>query len=181
VRGAEALIAWLLAPPQGTPIEQSGATAAFTAISGRAVAALMQSRGPRDLTQREQQLLRSTDTTGHERCGTLYAGDVPAAVTTAVLLPQRLPIAVRATLGIGPEGEALTGVVGVPLGRALSGLGSRREPLGVVATPGERDAAGHELVIRSAARLWLDHPIGIVTERVYGQFLDAFPIDGARK
>jgi hypothetical protein len=164
------------------PIEQSGATAALAAISGRAVAAIMQSRGPRDLTWREQQLLQPAGTiTGHERRGALWAGNVAAAATTAVLLHWRLPATVRATLGIGPDGQARPGIDGVPLGQALSGLGTRREPLQVVPTPGERDAAGHELVIFSAARLWLDHPIGIVTERVYGQFLDAFPVEGPRK
>jgi hypothetical protein len=182
VNGASALITWLLAAPQGTPIERSGATAMFAAISGCAIDAVMQTRGPRSLTQREQQLLQSTGaTTGHERRGTLYAGNVLAAATTAVLVPQRLPAGVRATLGIGPDGEALPGIAGVPLGRALSGLGVRREPLDVVATPGEHDTAGYELILRSAARLWLDRPIGIVTERVYAEFLHAFPIRGATR
>jgi hypothetical protein len=182
VSGVSALIKWLLAAPQGTPIERSGATAMFAAISGCAIDAVMQARGPRSLTQREQQLLQSTGATiGHERRGTLYAGNVLAAATTAVLLPQRLPAAVRATLGIGPDGETLPGIAGVPLGRALSGLGARREPLDVVATPGAHDAAGYELILCSAARLWLDLPIGIVTERVYAEFLDAFPIGGAAK
>jgi hypothetical protein len=182
VNGVSALIERLLVAPQGAPVEQAGATAVFAAISGCAVDAVMQSRGPRALTQREQQLLQSMGaTTGHERRGTLYAGNVPAAATTAVLLAQRVPAAVRATLGIGPDGEALPGIAGVPLGRALSGLGARREPLDVVATPGEHDAVGHELVLRSAARLWLDRPIAIVTERVYREFLDAFPISGPVK
>ena len=178
----KALIAWLLGVPQDVPVEQCGATAAFAAISGHDVYAVMRWRGPRDLTPRERRLLRSTGTAiGHERSGALYAGDVPAAATTAVLLPQRLPAAVRATLGIGPDGEALPEIARVPLGRALTGLGARRECLGVVPTPGVRDADGHELVIRSVARLWLDSPIAIVTERVYGQFLDAFPVDGVRQ
>ena len=171
-----ALIERLLTAPQGVPVEESGATAAFVAISGCAVGAVMQTRGPRALTQHEQQLLQSTGATiGHERCGTLFAGNVPAAATTAVLLPQRLPAAVRATLGIGPDGETLPEIAGIPLGRALTGLGARREPLEVVATPGERDAAGRALIICSTARLWLDRPIGMVTERVYREFVDAFP------
>jgi hypothetical protein len=182
VSGVDALIERLLEAPQGMPIEQSGATAVFAAISGCAVDAVMQTRVPRALTRSEQHLLQPTGTTtGHERRGTLYADNVPAAATTAVLLPHRLPAAVRATLGIGPDGETLPEVAGVPLGRALTGLGARREPLEVVATPGAHDDAGHELIICSTARLWLDQPIAIVTERVYRDFIDAFPFGGSVK
>jgi len=178
---ATALIAWLEAAPPDAPIEQAGATAAFAMISGHAITAVLESRGPRELAQHEQRLLQSMSTiTGHERCGTLYAGGIPAAATTAVLLAPRLPAAVRATLGIGPYGEASPGTTDVPLGWALRGLGVRREPLGVERTPGGHDAAGHEVVLRSVARLWLDRPVAIVTERVYREFLDAFP-DGSVK
>jgi hypothetical protein len=170
------LIAWLLAAPRHSPVEACGATAAFAAISGTEIAAVTHARGTRELTQREQQLLQALGaTTGHERSGTLYAGNVPAAATTAILLPHRVPATVRATLGIGPPGDMLPMVPGVPLGRALGGLGVRREPLEVVPTPGERDADGAELVISSAARLWLGGPIAIVTERVYREFLACFP------
>src|SRR5258708_24914561 len=106
----------------------------------RPVDAVMQTRVPRALTQREQQLLQSMDaTTGHDRCATLFAGNVPAAATTAVLLPQPLPTAVRAPLAIGPDGETLPGVPAVPVDRALSGLRARRAPLDVPATPGRHD------------------------------------------
>jgi hypothetical protein len=176
VSDAGALIAWLLAAPPRSAVEDCGATAAFAAISGTGITAVMHSRGPRELTQREQQLLQSLGvTTGHERRGALYAGSVPAAATTAILLPRRLPAAVRAALGIGPAGAALPAAGEVPLGRALAGLGARREPLEVVPTPGERDAGGNELVIRSAARLWLGCPVAVVTERVYREFLAAYP------
>jgi hypothetical protein len=179
VNDVHALVERLWLAPEGTPIEQSGATAVLAAISGCPVDAVMRTRGPRALTQSEQRLLRSAgSTTGHERRGALYAGGIPAAATTAVLLPSRMPAAVRATLGIGPDGEALPEIAGIPLGRALTGLGARREALDVMATPGEHDGAGREVVIRAVARLWLGDPIGIVTERVYREFLDAFPAAG---
>jgi hypothetical protein len=175
VSDAGALIARLLEAPRGRPVEDGGATAALAAISGTEITAVMASRGPCELTVREQQQLRAPGTvTGHERRGTLYAGSVPAAATTAVLLPHRIPATVLETLGIGPGGDAMP-AGGVPLGRALGGLGVRREPLGVAPTPGERDAFGNELVIYSAARLWLGSPIAVVTERVYGEFLAACP------
>jgi hypothetical protein len=170
-----ALIAWLLTAPRGRPVEDVGATAMISAISGTEITVVMQSRGPRELTQREQQQLQALGaTTGYERRGTLYAGDVPAAATTAVLLPHRIPAAARRALGIGPDGAALP-ARGVPLGRALRGLGVRREPLQAVPTPAERDADGNALVICSTARLWLGCPIAIVTERVYQVFLAAYP------
>jgi hypothetical protein len=170
------LIAWLLAAPRHSSVENCGATAAFAAISGIEITAVMHSRGPRELTQREQQLLQALGaTSGHERCGTLYAGNVPAAATTAILLAHRVPADARATLGIGSHGDALPAAADVPLGRALSGLGVRREPLEVVPTPGGRDVDGSELVISSAARLWLGCPIAIVTERVHREFLACFP------
>jgi hypothetical protein len=113
-------------------------------------------------------------TTGHERRGVLYAGSVPAAATTAILLPHRIPAAALQAIGAGSGGGAPAGA-GVPLGRALAGLGVRREPLEVLPTPGQRDASGKEQVIWSAARLWLGCPIAVVTELVYKEFLNAYP------
>lgn len=171
-----ALMAWLLTAPRDCPVEDGGATAAFAAISRNDITAVMDFRGPRELTQREQQLLLTLGaTTGHERRGTLYAGGIAAAATTAVLLPHRVPVTARKTLGIGPGGSALPVPRVVPLSRALTGLGVRREPLEVVPTSEEYDAAGNELVISSAARLWLGWPIALVTERVYRVFLAAHP------
>ena len=169
------LIAWLLEAPRGCPVEAGGATAAFEAISGTTVTAVMDARGPRELTQREQQQLQSLGATvGHERRGTLYAGAVRAASVTAVLLPRRIPPEARRALGTGEDGDAL-GAGDVPLGRALAGLGIRREPLEVLPTPGQRDPAGREQVIWSSARLWLGCPVAVVTEQVYGEFLVAYP------
>ena len=99
---------------------------------------------------------------------------MPAAAVTAVLLPQRVPVTALRALGADADGTAL-GDSGVPLGRALAGLGVRREPLEALATPGQRDASGREQVIWSAARLWLDSPVAVVTECFYQGFLDAYP------
>ena len=170
-----ALTAWLLEAPRGCPVEDCGATAVVSAISGAAVTAVMDSCGPRELTQREQQQLQALGATvGHERRGTLYAGGVPAAAVTAVLLPHRVPAAVLRELGTDASGAA-PGGGGVPLGRALAGLGARREPLTVLATPGQRDAGGREQVLWSAARLWLGGPVALVAECFYREFLDAYP------
>jgi hypothetical protein len=175
VNDVNALIGWLLEAPRGCPVEECGATAAFEAISGTGITAVTQFRGQRELTQREQQLLQALGAkTGHERSGILYAGTVPVAATTAILLPYRIPSAVRQALGIGP-GAAATAADAVPLGRALAGLRVWREPLEVLPTPGQRDVSGKEHVICSTARLWLGGPIAIVTERIYQEFLTAYP------
>lgn len=166
----DALIGWLLEAPRGhRPVEGCGATALISAISGAPVTAAILSRGPRRLTLHERHLLRAPGAAGHERRGTLYAAGVPAAAVTAVLLPQRIPLPAWQALGCG-AGEG-----GLPLGLALAGLGARREPLQAMATPGRRDAAGREQVVWSAARLWLRHPVALVTERFYKLFLDAYP------
>lgn len=172
----DALIGWLLeAPRGGCPVEDCGATALLSAISGTQVTAVMHSRGPRQLSRREQQHLQVVGAaTGHERRGMLSAGGVPAAAVTAVLLPQRVPVTALRLLG-ADTGEFPLIDAGVPLGRALAGLGVRREPLEALATPGQRDAFGREQVIWSAARLWLDSPIAMVTECFYQEFLDAYP------
>ena len=172
----DALIGWLLEAPRGRcPVEDCGATALLSAISGAQVTAVIHSRGPRQLTQPEQRQLQAPGTViGHERRGTLYAGSVPAAAVTAVLLPQRVPGPVLHALGADAGGGALGGE-GVPLGRALAGLGVRREPLEALATPGQRDAAGREQVLWSAARLWLGGPVALVTECFYQGLLDAYP------
>jgi hypothetical protein len=177
VTDAEALAAWLLACQPGRPVEEGGATAIFAAICGQAITADIHFRYARPATAREQQLLQVPGAPAvHERRGTLQAAPgMPVAEITAVLLPSRLPGSVRELLGITGSGAAPSAAAQVPLGRALRGLGGRREPLQAQLTPGASDAAGQEQVIYSASRLWLRGPVAVVTERVYGSFLAAFP------
>ena len=172
----DAIIGWLLEAPHGWQlVEDCGATALLAAISGAEVTTAMHSRGPRELTAGEQRQLQVPGpATGYERHGTLYAGSVPAAAATALLLPCRIPRTALNVLDTDSYGTTL-GRGELPLGRALAGLGVRREPLEVMATPGQLDAAGREQVVWSAARLWLDAPIALVTECFFKEFLDAFP------
>jgi hypothetical protein len=174
---AEALAAWLLARQPGRPVEACGATAIFTAICGQAITADIQFRGARPPTAREQLLLQAPGVPAvHERRGTLQAAPgMPVAEITAVLLPSRLPRAAGELLGITGSGDAPPAGDEVPLGRALRGLGVRREPLQARLTPGASDASGQEQVIHSASLLWLGGPVALVTERVYRSFLAAFP------
>ena len=89
----DAIIGWLLEAPRGRQlVEDCGATTLLAAISGTQITAVMHSRGSRELTAGEQQQLRVPGAAaGHERHGTLYAGSVPAAAVTAVLVPYRIP------------------------------------------------------------------------------------------
>jgi len=177
VTDAEALAAWLLARQPGRPVEECGATAIFAAICGQTITADIKSRRARPPTPREQRLLQAPGAPAvHERRGTLQtAPGRPVAEITAVLLPSRLPGSAADLLGITGSGAAPPAAAQVPLGRALRGLGVRREPLQARRTPGASDAAGQEQVIYSASRLWLGGPVAVVTERVYRSFLAAFP------
>jgi hypothetical protein len=173
---AEALAALLLTAPLGGRVEDRGATAILAAVSGADVTAVMWSRRSRTLTARQQYLLQALGAaTGHERRGVLLTGQVPAAATTAILLPRRVPARAREVLGIAGSGAALPVAGDVPLSRALAGLGVRREPLQVRLTPGRLGPDGNEQVICSAARLWLGGPVAIVVERIYREFLTRYP------
>jgi hypothetical protein len=175
---AAELQAWLMDSRPGTPVEDSGATAVFSRITGAEITAVMRSRRQRRLTRRQQALLLAAGiTAGHERRGVLYAGPaVPVAATTAVLVPARIPPRVRAMLGIGTDGTVVPAEADMPLGRALAGSGARREPLEARLAAGDRSADGDRVVIRSAARIWLGTtPVALVTEHVLASFLEAFP------
>lgn len=174
---ADILLALLTAPEPGGAVENCGATAVFSVIAGTEITAVMRSRRACQLTSAQQELLHvSAAAAGHERRGVLYAGpDIAVAATTAVLVPERIPARVRAMLGVGPDGAVVPAEAEVPLGRALAGYGARREQLEAFLAQG-RDADGNQLVIASAARLWLGAaPVALVTEHVLAGFLAAFP------
>lgn len=174
---ADVLLSWLTAPRPGGAVEDCGATAVFSAIARTEITAVMRSRRACTLTGLQQKLLRAAGTTaGHERRGVLYAGqDIAVAATTAVLVPARIPARVRAMIGTGADGSVLPAEADAPLGRALAGYRARREPLEAFLAPGP-DQDGNQVVIASAARLWIGpEPVALVTEHVLAAFLAAFP------
>jgi len=174
---ADVLLAWLTDCTRRGAVEDHGATAVFSRIAGTEITAVTRSRRACPLTRRQQKLLHAgAGTAGHERRGVLYAGpDIAVAATTAVLVPARIPARVRAMLGAGPDGAVIPAEADMPLGRALAGYRARREPLEAFLAPG-RDYDGNQLVITSAARLWLGAaPVALVTEHVLAGFLAAFP------
>ena len=81
-------------------------------------------------------------------------------------------------LGITRSGALMPVPGSTPLGRALRGLGVRRERHDVeILTPRCTDASGARLAIRSTALLRAadGEPLAWVTERVYARFLEEFP------
>jgi len=89
----------------------------------------------------------------------------------------RIPRCARASLGVTRTGTLMPAPGGTPLGRALCGLGVRREQCEVVITPGCTDASGARLAIRSTSLLRTSDgtPPAWVVERIYARFLEAFP------
>lgn len=175
--GAE-LLAGLLRQEAAGPVEESGATAIFEAISGSRVQAEVLARDAVQLTPDEHYLLDAGDMyTGHRRwCLLRTETGVPVAETTAVLLPLLIPLSARVALGMSREGEPLGPHTLVPLGKALHGLGVIREPREVRLTPCYLDAAGEVQVMYSEALLrGPDGPVALVTERITQAFLDMFP------
>jgi hypothetical protein len=95
-----------------------------------------------------------------------------AAEVTSTVLPWRLPAATRRELGIPGPGEPVPPCSDVPLGKALAGLGVRREPLGarLVRSGAGGTGASANIAVESTARMWLgDLPVALASERVTAQ------------
>lgn len=96
-------------------------------------------------------------------------------------MTHRVPEPAYPALGITPNGHiqdsSQNGHAHTPLGRALRGLGVRREQLSAAATAALVYEAGSEIAVFSVARLWAPSgwPLALVTERVHAKFLAAYP------
>src|SRR5258708_6218431 len=186
----------LLAPPPGASLESSSSSGSYarngTRAAGWVVGLLARNAGPatllfeelagesihielagrtdRALTAAESlELHASPDTIGHHRTGrlrTVTSGLVAAEVTSTVL-PWRLPATTRRELGIPAPGEPAPPRSDVPLGKALAGLGVRREPLGARLV---RSGSSDNIAVESSARMGLgDLPVALASERVTAQ------------
>jgi hypothetical protein len=178
VTGAEEL-ARLLLRVGDAPIEH-GATTLFARIAGQ-VAADIYTRPAPELSDEANDMLgspRHDDV--HLREGLLRcAAGVPIAHVCVLVVTSRVPVPARPALGITLSGRLRPGqsADGIPLGRALAGMGVRREQLSVTVERDCLDETGNELAVRSQARLRLpaDWPLALVTELVYASFLAAYP------
>jgi hypothetical protein len=161
------------------PIETGGATAVFEAISGGRLTADVLSSPVPQVPPEEKSLLQVQDgEILHVRSGVLRcSGCIAVAQVTALVVNARVPEQARASLGITRSGRLMPVPGSTALGRALHGLGVRREQRAVVLTPGCRDAFGARLALRSSALLRSAQglPLAWVIERVYARFVEAFP------
>jgi chorismate-pyruvate lyase len=177
VNGEEEL-ARLLSAAGEEPIE-SGATALFEAVTGGRLTASVLTRPARRVAARQKRLLRVRDGEAmHVRAGVLLCpGGVPVAQVTTLVVSARIPDRARASLGVTSSGTLMPVPGTTPLGRALRGLGVRREQRDAVITPGCTDAYGARLAVRSTALLRTADgtPLAWVIERIFARFLEAFP------
>ena len=163
-RGAASVVA-LLARNTGP------ATILFEELSGEEIRIELSGCAGRPLTAAEcRDLQLSPGARGHERTGTLrtVSSGLVAAEVSSVVVPGRLPASARTALGIPGPDEPDPPPTDVPLGKALAGLGVRREPLGarLVRDDGTR-VPGGRVSVTSSARMWLaDVPVALASERV---------------
>jgi hypothetical protein len=175
---AEEDLARLLGAAGDEPIEK-GATALFETIAdGKLTASVLICPAAR-VAPDEKKLLRVRDGERmHVRAGVLLCpGGVPVAQVTTLVVNDRIPHCARASLGVTRTGRLMPAPGSTPLGRALRGLGIRREQCEAVITPGCIDTSGARLAVRSTALLRTSDgtPLAWVIERIYARFLEAFP------
>ena len=183
VTSAAQELADLLLCTRQAPIE-SGATALFESITGDSLVSADISVQPAgQLTDEERALLAAPVLADvHRREGLVRcATGLPIANITALVVTHRVPEPARSALGITPDGHFQhtphNGQAHTPLGRALRGLGVRREQLGATASRYHLTEASSEIAVFSIARLWTPSgwPLALVTERIHTQFLTAYP------
>ena len=175
---AEEELARLLRAAGDQPVEK-GATALFEAIAGARLTASVLISPVARIDPKEKKLLQVRDGEAmHVRAGMLLSSrGVPVAQVTTLVVNARVPHPARASLGITKSGRLMLVPGSTPLGRALRGLGVRREQREAVITPGCIDPSGTRLAVRSTALLRTSDgtPLAWVIERIYARFLEAFP------
>jgi hypothetical protein len=178
VNGVRELVGFLVKTPDA-PVESGDMTALFETVCGSPVTAEMSVQAARYVTDRELAILRAGGTDRVHSCDGILrsAVGIPVAEVAAFVITRRVPGPARESLGITRAGSLVPGPCRQPLGRALRGLGVRREQLGVRLTHGRHDTSGQAQTLCSVARLWTGsgQPLALVTEYVYESFFDQFP------
>jgi hypothetical protein len=182
---AAAAFAALFPAGATTPIELGGMTAVLRSICPGEVTARMTVTRKLTLADPEMELddgQREALEAGpqepaYRREGYLidaFTGQ-PAAWTSAVVLLSRVPWHCREPLGLSRAGNPVQGRPTMPLGTALSHRGIYREQTATILTPGLTGPGGLRQALYSEAVLRGIRPVALVTERVFGSFLDAYP------
>jgi hypothetical protein len=150
------------------------ATILFEELAGEQVRIELAGCADRPLTAAECRDLRiGPGARGHERRGTLRTvnSGLVAAEVSSIVVPDRLPASARTALGMPGADEPAPPPSDVPLGKALAGLGVRREPLGAHLVRDSIRIPGSRVSVRSSARMWLaDVPVALASERVTAEF-----------
>ncbi len=179
VSSAAQQLADLLQRTNEAPIER-GAMALLESIAGgNPISADVSIADVRQLTDEERVLLGTPSVADvHRREGMLRsAAGFPIAGITALMVTSRVPEPARLALGITLDGRIERTPQKEQASRALHGLGITREQLSATTVSGHLDNADPEIAVRSTARLWTPSgwPLALVIERVYAQFLAAYP------
>jgi hypothetical protein len=149
------------------------ATILFEELAGEQVRIELTSCADRPLTAAEcLELHMGPGAYGHRRTGTLrtVSSGLAVAEVSSVVVPSRLPASARRALGIPGTDEPAT-PSGVPLGKALAGLGVHREPLGARLVRDSAGVTGSRVSVESSARMWLAGvPVALASERVTAEF-----------
>ena len=172
VRGAGARGAQAAASVVALLARNTGpATILFEELAGEEIRIELTGCADRPLTTAECRDLRlGPGSRGHERTGTLRTvnSGLVAAEVSSLVVPGRLPASARTALGIPGPDEPAPPPTDVPLGKALVGLGVRREPLGArLVHDDSTRVPGGRVSVTSSARMWLaDAPVALASERV---------------
>ena len=147
------------------------ATILFEELAGEEIHVELTGCAHRLLTPAECRDLRvNPGAHGYERTGTLCTvnSGLVAAAVSSVVVPGRLPSCARTALGIPGPDEPAPPPTDVPLGKALAGLGVRREPFGARLVHDEGTSVpGGRVSVESSARMWLaDVPVALASEQV---------------
>ncbi len=164
------------------------ATILFEELAGEQIRIELTGCADRPLTPAECRDLRiGSGARGYERRGTLrtVSSGLVAAEVSSIVVPGRLPASARTALGIPGPDEPAPPPTDVPLGKALVGLGVRREPLGArLVHDDSTRGPGGRVSVASSARMWLaDVPVALASERVTAELCQraaiGHAIDGA--
>jgi len=155
------------------------ATILFEKLAGEQISIELTICDARPLTAAEcGELQLEPGAVGYQRTGTLRTAGSALAVAevSSIVVADRLPASALRALGIPGPDEPDPPRSGLPLGKALAGLGVRREPLGARllrdSDGGSGDtSSGDGVSVESSARMWLaDVPVALASERVTARF-----------
>jgi hypothetical protein len=176
--GAVDKLAVILAVAGDGPVETRGTARLFEAIAQQPVFADIAACPAARVPLAETALLQAEGRNDlHVRAGVLRCGSILAAQVTEIVVTGRIPVPARAALGITKSGRPMLVPGSSPLERALHATGVWREQHDISLTPDAADVTGARQPLLSSSLLLSPggFPLAWTVERVYAEFLEAFP------